>query len=172
WNILRGGNEVELLRRLDLATNWKQFEDGLSQVVGPMFNWVYADVDGNIGYHLAGKVPDRTLGDGSLPVEGEDDRYDWHGYLPFASLPHAYNPSSGFVATANNQLAPPNTPVGSSPYFDAPYRVDRIYRRLTAAPKLTPQAIGDIQADVHDTPRARLARITARVLLTSSNRRL
>ena len=172
WNILRGGNEIELLRRLDLAANWTQFEDALSHVVGPMFNWVYADVDGNIGYHLAGKVPNRTHGDGALPVEGEDDRYDWHGYLPFASLPHAYNPPSGVLATANNQMAPPNTPVGSSPYFDAPYRIDGIYRRLTATSKLTPQAIGDIQADVHDIPRAHLARITARTLLTSSDARL
>jgi len=172
WNILRGGNEIELLRRLDLAANWTQFEDALSQVVGPMFNWVYADVDGNIGYHLAGKVPNRTHGDGSLPVEGQDDRYDWHGYLPFASLPHAYNPPIGVLATANNQLTSRNTPVGSSPYFDAPYRVHGIYRRLTATAKLTPQAIGDIQADVHDIPRAQLARITARTLLTSSDARL
>jgi len=172
WNILRGGNEIELLRRLDLAANWRQFEDALSQVVGPMFNWVYADVDGNIGYQLAGKVPNRTHGDGSLPVEGQDDRYDWHGYLPFASLPHAYNPSSRILATANNQVVPPNTAVGSSPYFDAPYRIDGIYRRLTTPARLTPEAIGDVQADVHDIPRSRLARITARVLLHNTDVRL
>ena len=172
WTILRGGNEIELLRRLDVAANWTQFEDALSQVVGPMFNWAYADIDGNIGYHLAGKIPNRTHGDGSLPVEGEDDRYDWHGYLPFESLPHAYNPRIGVLATANNQLAPPETVVGSSPYFDAPYRVEGIYRRLTVSDKLTPQAIGDVQADVHDIPRSRLARITARELLWTPDRRL
>jgi len=137
-----------------------------------MFNWVYADIDGNIGYHLAGKVPNRTHGDGSLPVEGQDDRYDWHGYLPFSSLPHAYNPRSGVLATANNQLAPPNTVVGSSPYFDAPYRVDGIYQRLTTSGKLKPQAIGDVQADVHDIPRSRLARITARALHAIPDARL
>ena len=172
WNILRGGNEIELLRRLDLAANWAQFEDALSRVVGPMFNWVYADIDGNIGYQLAGKVPSRIHGDGSLPVEGQDDLYDWHGYLPFGSLPHAYNPPVGILATANNQLAPPKTTIGSSPYFDAPYRVDGIYRRLNVSTKLTPQAIGDIQADIYDIPRSQLARITARVLLRVTDARL
>jgi penicillin amidase len=172
WNILRGGNEAELLRRLARANNWRQFENALSQVVGPMFNWAYADVDGNIGYHLAGKVPNRTHGDGSVPVEGEDDRYDWHGYLPFNSLPHAYNPTAGFLATANNQLTPANTPVGSSQYFDAPYRVHGIYRRLSSAAKLTPEAIGEIQADVRDIPRLKLAQVTAHALLANPDERL
>jgi len=137
-----------------------------------MFNWVYADVDGNIGYHLAGKVPHRFHGDGSLPVEGEDDRYDWHGYLPFESLPHAYDPRIGFLATANNQLAPTNTAVGSSPFFDAPYRVHEIYQRLGQNAIMTPQAIGDIQADVYDVPRHELAMITAQALLQSHDARL
>jgi penicillin G amidase len=172
WTILRGGNESELLRRLDLAANWAQFEDGLSQVVGPMFNWVYADVDGNIGYHLAGEVPNRLHGDGSLPVEGVDDRYAWHGYIPFASLPHAFNPSVGFLATANNQLAPPTTPIGSSPFYDAPYRVNRIHARLDSGIKMTPQAIGAIQADVYDLPRAGLAALTARILRNNPDARL
>lgn len=172
WTILRGGNEIELLRRLDLAGNWGAFEDALSRVVGPMFNWVYADVDGNIGYHLAGKVPHRIHGDGSLPVEGEDDRFDWHGYLAFESLPHAYNPHGGVLATANNQLAPSNTPVGSSSFFDAPYRVHEIYRRLKGSTMMTPQAIGAIQADVYDLPRHELAVITSQTLLQSGDARL
>ncbi|MDQ6767038.1 MAG: penicillin acylase family protein [Candidatus Eremiobacteraeota bacterium] len=172
WTILRGGNEVELLRRLDRAANWSQFEDALSQVVGPVFNWVYADVNGNIGYHLAAKVPKRTHGDGSLPVEGEDGRYDWHGYLPFDSLPHAYNPRGGFLATANNQLAPSNTVIGSSPFFDAPFRVHEIRKRLERRVTLTPQEVGDIQTDIYDLPRAQLARITARELRASQDRRL
>ena len=172
WPILRGGNEVELLRRLDRAGNWLQFQDGLSQVVGPIFNWAYADVDGNIGYHLAGKVPQRLHGDGSVPVEGEDERYAWHGYISFRDLPHTYDPRSGFVATANNQLAPSDTQIGSSSFFDAPYRVHEIVRRLSGPAPMSPQAIGEIQADVYDLPRHELATITARILATSQSPRL
>ncbi|MBV8594633.1 MAG: penicillin acylase family protein, partial [Candidatus Eremiobacteraeota bacterium] len=172
WPILRGGNEVELLRRLDRAGNWLQFQDGLAQVVGPIFNWVYADVDGNIGYHLAGKVPRRAHGDGSVPVEGEDEQYAWRGYIPFGELPHTYDPQSGFVATANNQLAPSNTEIGSSSFFDAPYRVHEIVRRLGASAPMSPQAIGSIQADVYDLPRHELASTTARILAASRIPRL
>jgi penicillin G amidase len=172
WTILRAGNESELLRRLDLAANWPQFQGALAQVVGPMFNWVYADVDGNIGYHLAGKVPNRLHGDGSLPVEGVDDRYAWHGFLPFDALPHAYNPGSGVLATANNQLAPPTTTIGSSPFFDSPYRVNRIYSRLDHFGEMTPQAIGEIEADAYDLPRAGLASLTAQTLRNNPDARL
>ena len=172
WTILRGGSEAELLRRLDRASNWAQFEDALSQVVGPAFNWAYADVDGDIGYHLAAKIPKRLHGDGSVPVEGEDDRYAWQGYLPFDSLPHTYNPRAGYVATANNRLAPPDTPVGSSTLFDAPYRLHEIYRRLGQRSRFTPQQAGNIQTDVYDYPRALLATQTARILAATHDARL
>ncbi len=172
WTILRGGDELDLLRDLDRAANWKQFEGGLSHVVGPIFNWVYADVDGNIGYHLAGKVPHRLAGDGSLPVEGQDSRYDWHGYLPFDQLPHAFNPSRGFIATANNQLAPANTPVGSSPFYDSPYRVDRIYKRLSIGGHMTPEEIGAIQLDNIDTARSTLAHMAVQALQGNSDARM
>ncbi len=172
WTILQGGDELDLLRDLDRAANWNQFEDGLAHVVGPIFNWVYADVDGNIGYHLAGRVPNRIAGDGSLPVEGQDSRYDWHGYLPFNQLPHAFNPSRGFIATANNQLAPGSTPVGSSTFYDSPYRVDRIYKRLEVGGHMTPEAIGAIQLDNIDTARSTLAQMAAHALKGNPDARL
>jgi penicillin G amidase len=172
WTVLQGGDEMELLRRLDRASNWSQFENGLSFVVGPVFNWAYADVDGNIGYHLAGRIPNRLHGDGSLPVEGQDDRYAWHGYLPFDQLPDVFNPSSGFLATANNQLARSTTAIGSSPFFDSPYRVDRIYKRLEANTRMDPQQIGAIQLDDTDTARAELATWVVRVLRGSADPRM
>jgi penicillin amidase len=172
WTILRTGDELDLLRALDFASGWSQFESGLAHVVGPMFNWAYADVDGNIGYHLAGEVPNRLHGDGSLPVEGQDDRYAWHGFVPFDQLPHAFNPRLGFVATANNQLQPATTQIGSSPFFDAPYRIDRIYKRLRGAGRMTPQQIGDIQLDDVDAARLEFARDLAHALGDSTDARL
>src|SRR5579872_252095 len=172
WTILRAGDEIGLLRSLDLAGSWRQFEAGLGHVVGPMFNWAYADVDGNIGYHLGGEVPNRLLGDGSVPVEGQDDRYAWHGFVRFDQLPHAFNPARGFVATANNQLAPSSTQIGSSPFFDGPYRVDRIYRRLSGCCAMTPQQIGSIQLDNLDTARLEFARALSAALRRSTDSRL
>jgi penicillin amidase len=169
WPILTAGSEIELLRKLDFASSWAQFEAALTQIVGPVFNWAYADVDGNIGYHLAGRIPNRLRGDGSFPVEGQDDRYAWHGFIPFDRLPYAYNPRQGFVATANNELDSPRTQIGSSPFFDAPYRIDRIYRRIRAGDMMNPQQIGEIQLDTIDEARRTLAAITVQNLRGSRN---
>ena len=33
-------------------------------------NIVYADVDGNVGYAMSGRLPVRASGDGTLPADG------------------------------------------------------------------------------------------------------
>ena len=49
----------------------------------PSQNIVYADVDGNIGYALSGRLPVRSSGDGTLPSSGgfvpadRDRRFEW-----------------------------------------------------------------------------------------------
>ena len=44
---------------LDRARNWDEFRAVLSRFGGPGQNFVYADVDGNIGYQATGKLPIR-----------------------------------------------------------------------------------------------------------------
>jgi penicillin amidase len=39
---------------IDRADNWQEFTAAISRFPGPGSNFVYADVDGNIGYHAAG----------------------------------------------------------------------------------------------------------------------
>jgi penicillin amidase len=125
---------------------------------------VYADVDGHVGYQDAGAVPLRAHGDGSVPVEGEDDRYAWRGYIPFDSLPHTLDPPAGFVATSNQALVPPTYRPLLSTYFEPPFRAHRAAQRLQAARGASPANIGAIQGDTFDYPRWQLARATARLL--------
>ena len=40
---------------IDRARNWDEFNAALKSFPGPAQNFVYADVDGNIGYHAAGR---------------------------------------------------------------------------------------------------------------------
>jgi penicillin amidase len=172
WTILRGVGSSQSLLGLDLAANFQQFRAALSHQVGPVLNFAYADVDGHIGYQDTGAVPLRARGDGSVPVEGQDDRYEWRGNVPFDKLPHALDPPSGFIVTANNELVTPAYRPQLSTYFEPPFRVDRIARRLAAANGASPAAIGSIQADVFDYPRWRLAQTTARVLAASADPQL
>jgi len=163
WTILQRTGQLNLIH-LDTATNWPQFRAALSASVGPALNFVYADIHGHIGYQDTGVVPLRANGDGSVPVEGTDDRYAWRGYVPFDTLPHALDPPAGFVTTANQALVPPSFRPLLSTYFEPPFRVNRISTRLSAVENATPETIGAIQSDTFDYPRWRLAQTTARML--------
>src|SRR5882672_882273 len=75
---------------VNTAQNWEQFQHAFSQLDAPGQNVVYADVDGNIGYHATGKIPIRASGDGSLPEDGSNNAHEWTGYIPFDKLPNVY----------------------------------------------------------------------------------
>ena len=134
---------------VNLARNWDEFLHAFSQFDAPGQNVVYADVDGNIGYHATGKIPIRASGDGSLPVNGSDNSHEWVGYVPFEKLPNVFNPPSGIIATANGRVTPDNYPYSLSAEWEAPWRTDRIYRALESAKKFSPADMLNLQADVY-----------------------
>lgn len=134
---------------INSAQNWEEFTKAFSQLDAPGQNVVYADVDGNIGYHATGKVPIRAAGDGSLPVSGADDAHEWTSYIPFDKLPNIYNPPSGIIATANGRIAPDNYPNSISMEWEAPWRTARIYHVLESGRKFSTADMLGLQTDVH-----------------------
>jgi penicillin amidase len=73
-------------------------------------NWVLADRAGNIGYQQSGRLPARQHS-GLYPVPGWDDELAWQGDVDPGRLHAVLNPSDGFLATANDDLNPPNGPL-------------------------------------------------------------
>jgi penicillin amidase len=134
---------------VDSAQNWDDFRKAFSQLDAPGQNVVYADVDGNIGYHTTGRVPIRAAGDGSLPVSGADDAHEWTGYIPFEKLPSIYNPASGVIATANGRITPDDYPYSVSTEWEAPWRTARIYHVLESGGKFSPADMLALENDVH-----------------------
>ena len=112
---------------------------------------MYADVDGNIGYQSTGHVPIRVSGDGSLPINGSDNAHEWKGYIPFDDMPHAYDPPTGILATANGRIAPDDYKYSISTEWEAPWRTDRIYRVLESGKKFSPADMLALQMDVSST---------------------
>lgn len=131
------------------AQNWEDFKKAFSQLDAPGQNVVYADVDGNIGYHATGKVPIRAAGDGSLPVSGADDAHEWTSYIPFDKLPNIYNPPSGIIATANGRITPDKYPNSISMEWEAPWRTARIYHVLESGRRFTAADMLNLQTDIH-----------------------
>ncbi|MEI6185993.1 MAG: penicillin acylase family protein [Dehalococcoidia bacterium] len=93
---------VEGFVALDKAKNFDEFRQALSVVRTPTLNFGYADIYGNIGYQYMASPPVRKAGDGTLPVPGDEGKYDWTGYIPFDRLPYDLNPARGYVASFNN----------------------------------------------------------------------
>lgn len=107
WTGLDPGELFQSVRMLDLAANWDDFRAALSHWNVPAQNFVYADVDGNIGYQTPGSMPIRAAGhDGLTPVDGSTDATEWRGYIPYDFLPRIYNPERQYIATANQAVAP------------------------------------------------------------------
>jgi penicillin amidase len=134
---------------LNRARNWQEFNAALRNYFGPGQNAVYADVDGNIGYHAAGAVPIRRGCDGSVPVDGSTEECEWTGMIPYDELPSVYNPPGGVIVSANQNPFPAGYryAVGSS--FPPPERAREIRARLDARAKWKPEDMLDIQKDVY-----------------------
>ncbi|HID62290.1 MAG TPA: penicillin acylase family protein, partial [Anaerolineae bacterium] len=152
WTALEGGRLFQSVYMLNQARNWEEFRAALRHWVVPAQNFVYADVEGNIGYQTSGDIPIRANGQGLVPVPGWTGEYEWTGYIPFDELPSAYNPPTHFIVTANNKVVPDDYPYFISYEWSAPYRAQRIVHLLTAKDKLSVQDFRQIQADTYSIP--------------------
>ena len=133
WTALEPSSTFPAIWKIDQAQNWEEFRAGAALFDVPAQNFVYADVDGNIGYQMPGKIPVRASGDGRTWVPGWTDDYEWSGYIPFEELPRAYNPPSGYIVTANNAVVGPEYPHLITTDWDYGYRAQRIVDLIEGA---------------------------------------
>jgi penicillin amidase len=127
WTALDPGDTtLNAFLGVNRATNWTEFREGLGQFVVPSLNFVYADIEGNIGYLAPGRIPIRAQGEGMFPAPGWDSAYEWTGWIPFDELPQVYNPPIGYIATANNRIVNDDYPYIISNSWAEPYRAERI----------------------------------------------
>ncbi len=166
WTALQPGTLIRSVFLLDKASDWESFREALSYWNVPSQNFVYADVEGNIGYQMPGSIPIRAAGDGTLPVPGWSGEYEWTGFIPFDELPRSFNPPEGYIATANNAVVGPDFPYLITRDWSPGYRAQRIVELLTANDSVS---IADIQAMHGDSSPAYVREILPTVLATSTD---
>jgi len=110
-------------------------------------NWVLADRPGNIGYQQSGRLPDRRHS-GLYPVPGWDNETAWRGMVSPDRLHSILNPDEGFLATANNDLNPPDGPLVINLPM-GPYRADRIRSVLEKNESSTMDDMQRLQLDLY-----------------------
>lgn len=157
WTATEPGGLANSYNWLGKARNWKEFREIMKRVWGPGQNAVYADVEGNIGYVMAARVPIRKKGRGEVPVPGDTDDFEWTGYIPFEQLPQALNPESGLIVSANARVVGPLYKPYLTDRWEEPYRTTRIYDLLHDRHDLRPEDMLKVQTDTYSYPHAFLA---------------
>jgi penicillin amidase len=138
---------IAAIMKLGEARNWTDFTAALAGFLVPAQSFLYADVDGHIGYYAAGRIPIRAAGDGATPSEGWTGDREWTSWIPFADLPHVQDPADHLIVTANHRPAPESYRYLLGLEWPEPYRAQRIAELLRSKDRLTPDDFARFQAD-------------------------
>jgi penicillin amidase len=90
-----------------------------------------------------------------LPHYTNDTRSVWlcagncPAYIPFDDLPNAFDPPSGFLATANSRVTTEKQFYPLTHEWPDPYRAERIYKVLEGRDHLTPADLLAVQTDIY-----------------------
>jgi penicillin amidase len=169
-----GGSPYLASLRMNQSQSWEEFREACSYSHIPGENMVWADKDGTIGWQAVGIAPIRNTHSGLVPVLG-DGSYEWDGYLPIKEKPHVVNPSSGFFASANQNVTPASyehwNAIGFS--WSDPYRGDRVNSVLSneSRNKFTMQDMMDLQVDYHSLPSEKLINMIDQTSLDPANKK-
>lgn len=133
---------------LNRAKNWNEFVHAISLIDVPQQNVTYADIDGNIGSYLSGRIPIRKSRVNSIPVPGWAGEHEWLDDVPFEFMPHQLNPEREFIVTANNRpIIDPKNQFHYGSIWDPGYRAKRITELIEKVPKCSTVYCKTIQND-------------------------
>ncbi len=135
------------LYEMNTAANWAEFSTALSLWSWPAQNVVYSDDQGHIAYQSVGRIPLRPAGVVGVPIQ--DSGHEWQGYIPFEQMPNAFDPPSGFLATANSRVTSDKFPTELTLEWADPYRIERIYKTLEGRDHLKPADMLALQTDIY-----------------------
>mgnify|MGYP001042696558 CR=1 FL=1 len=151
WNAYYPSNEFRAMYILNRANNFEKFQEGLEYFGTPSLNFIYGDSKDNIGYCLAGNIPIRANGDGSVPVPGWDGEYDWIDFIPIEKLPKLFNPDEGYIATSNNKIIDDFEYLITSMYGTG-WRAKRVSEFLNEKEKFSIDDMKKLQSDEVSLP--------------------
>lgn len=109
--------------RLLMARNAREADRAIQKMDQLLFNFVFADVDGNIGRRASGLVPIRDDSNGTLPHSVSDGSDHWVSWIPKDQMPGEFNPERGWTGSANHDTRPDNYRYYYSSHLSSSYSV-------------------------------------------------
>jgi penicillin amidase len=152
WTALDGGRTMDALLSAARATDWASFRAAMAEVSGATLSACYADVDGHIGYVLAGALPDRAKGDGRLPVPGWTGEYEWRGVLPASANPSRVDPPEGYIVNANERPVSDPSSAAFIGEWDPGFRAGQLVARVRDLTGATIETLRAIQTEYTSPP--------------------
>lgn len=145
WTLHDPSEEALTFLKLMKATNYKEYKEAISHFSCPAQNFVFAAQNGDIALWTQGKLPLRKAMQGRFVQQGTSSSELWTGYIPQEHIPHEYNPTKNFVASANqHSVDPANYPYDYYGYFEE-YRGRYLNRRLAEMDSITIADMKDLQ---------------------------
>jgi penicillin amidase len=157
WEI--GGETAGAFEAINRASSWGEFTAAVERFTSPSQNFVYADIEGNIGYAMSGVLPLRASGNGSVPLDGSSGEGEWMGRVNPATLPRAFNPPSGYLTSSNNEIDRRWNGLITRDWA-APYRAIRLHSLLQSTQKF---GVSDATRFQNDSESEAAGRVLARV---------
>ena len=147
WSLAETQSSSIGFERLLTTNSVASFREALAGMDNMFFNFVIADVEGNIAHQATGLVPIRTSNGGAVPqVSKLGDT--WTGFIPKNELPNTVNPERGWLGTANHDTRPDDYPYYYSNHFSPYYRYQRLKEYFATDEKL---AAADLWELIFDT---------------------
>jgi penicillin amidase len=140
-------DEITAMLNVGRAQNFQEFQYALKDFAVAGQNMVYADTQGNIAQLMAARLPKRPTPRPNDVVLNSKDQVYWQEMLDTTELPMRYNPSEGFVASANNKPES-GSDVLISCFFSPDDRVERLKTMLGSARKIDKTFLAGLMVDV------------------------
>ncbi|MFX1339165.1 MAG: penicillin acylase family protein [Promethearchaeota archaeon] len=140
-------DSLEAFIKVDAASNWEEFREGLKLLTINPINFSYGDINGNIGLQHGGRIPVRKYGDGATTTPGTEEKYNWERLSNYEEMVSIYNPDCGYIFNANfnEDKAPKGLLLARD--TDEPYRHRRLKKIFQSKEKFSFQDFIDIQLD-------------------------
>ena len=146
WMGHRVTDEISAIQGVTAARDFDGWRKALADFGVSGMNFLYADRRGHIGQMMAVHLPARDPEPPLDPILAPEECRGWDRTYTGADLPYAYDPPSGFLASANNQ--PANAPILLGYAFSANDRINRLRELVESQPIWTAAQLAVMQQDV------------------------
>ena len=147
WTLHDPSEEAMTFLKLMKGKNYADYKEAIKHFACPAQNIVFAAKNGDIALWTQGKLPLRKEKQGKFVQQGTSSDELWTGFIPQEHIPHEYNPSKNFVASANqHSIHPDEYPYSYYGYFEE-YRGRYLNRRLSEMEQITVEDMMDLQYD-------------------------